>query len=186
MNNFDTSTENIYLEKDVSCNQVFSIFFRFNASSCCSLCFVVFHYYKTKIINNAFDWQVQKMTQSRKKMWRKSYSIHQKIEEDCKSSLDKTENVELKGGITAIQNYKPRRVTGRYNSYSKVWRFNKKCDRNILFSLMFEQWTILRQFKDFEQLFEAAVYIESTLYFKINRYKFIIKIGNPDTIVTLF
>ena len=177
MNNFDTSTENIYLEKDVSRNQVFSIFFRFNASSCCSLCFVVFHYYKTKIINNAFDWQVQKMTQSSKKMWRKSYSIHQKIEEDCKSSLDKTENVELKGGITAIQNYKPRRVTGRYNSYSKVWRFNKKRDRNILFSLMF---------KDFEQLFEAAVYIESTLYFKINRYKFIIKIGNPDTIVTLF
>ena len=34
---------------------------------------------------------------------------------------------------------------------------------------------ILKQFKDFEQLFETAVFIKLTVYFKINLYKFISK-----------
>ena len=47
---------------------------------------------------------------------------------------------------------------------------------------------ILKQFKDFEQLFETAVFIELTVYFKINLYKFISKypVWKADAIVTLF
>ena len=45
----------------------------------------------------------------------------------------------------------------------------------MLFSLTVEQGRILKQFKDFKQLFEAVVFIESTVYLKINLYKFISK-----------
>ena len=36
---------------------------------------------------------------------------------------------------------------------------------------MVKQGCILKQFKDFEQLFETVVFIKSTLYFKINLHK---------------
>ena len=67
------------------------------------------------------------------------------------------------------------RVTGWYNYHLKAWRYSKKHKRNILFSLMVKQGRILKQFKDFKQLFEAVVFIESTVYLKINLYKFISK-----------
>ena len=47
---------------------------------------------------------------------------------------------------------------------------------------MVKQENILKQFKDFEQLFETVAFIESTIYFKINLYKFISKcpvLGRP-------
>lgn len=40
----------------------------------------------------------------------------------------------------------------------------KKHKRKILLSLMLTHGHILKQFKDFEQLFEAVVFIESTDY----------------------
>ena len=40
---------------------------------------------------------------------------------------------------------------------------------------MIKQGRILKQLKDFEQLFETVVLIESTVYFKLNLCKFISK-----------
>ena len=40
---------------------------------------------------------------------------------------------------------------------------------------MVKEERILKQFKDFEQPFEAVILIKSTVHFKINLYKFIRK-----------
>ena len=47
---------------------------------------------------------------------------------------------------------------------------------------MVKQGCILKQFEDFEQLFEIVVFIEPALYFKINLYKLVSKypvLGRP-------
>ena len=136
-NDFDTSTTNLCIEKDVLLHQVFCFF------CCCfcrNLCFVVITTTNQKfeiilLIYRSDKWS--KATRCEERVIEPS----EKSDDECDSNLRKADAMELKDDITLIQKHED----------------------------------IVKNTKDFEQLFEVVVLIESTLYFKINLYKFISK-----------
>ena len=95
-----------------------------------------------------------------------------KRDDECDSTLNKTDDIELMVDITITQKH----TDIIKNTKEKCYLVSKDTYSN-------------KQFKDFEQLFEAVVLTVLTVCFKIILLQFhqeVSCIGKVDTIVTLF
>ena len=97
VNILGTSTRNSCIEKNVSPHQVFSILFYF-------FCFVIFTTTNQKLKIMLLIYRHKKWPNTVRRCQERVIAS-KKVDDECDSSLDQTDAIELKDNITIIQKY---------------------------------------------------------------------------------